>query len=152
MQINKELYLTSVFNGYNRKIWDHISLKTLTIEFDSESADFYDSIFKCLEISPNKYFDEVLTKYLEDERLSDALHNILDRFTKFTPQALLVYTWANAIWRKDMDEKRVKPIVAIYATFGDRMSNFLEVDRDCKYFIYSDDLDLNQHKPFEHKH
>lgn len=45
MQINKELYLTSVFNGYNRKIWDHISVKTLTIEFDLESADFYDLIF-----------------------------------------------------------------------------------------------------------
>ena len=146
---NNELYLTNVFNGYNRKIRDHISLKPLTFDLDSESADFYDSLFNCLEISPNKYFDMVLSEYLEDETMSHALHIILDRFDKYTPQALLVYTWANSIWRNDLDDKIIKPIFAIYTTFGERMSKFLEVDRDCKYFIHSDDLHPDSEKKYE---
>ena len=145
-QNNDILYLANVFNGYSRKTRDHISLKTLDVNIHEESVYFYNSIFEHLGINPLTYFKHVLENNLKNdenkEGIMNALSKSLDGFERYSAQGLLIYTWANAIWKKNIDDKKlVKPVFGIYTTFGDRMSKFLEIPNDAKYFIHSDDLD-----------
>ena len=151
---NDVLYLINIFNGYNRKNShrDHIFLKPLDINFDMSTIDFYNSIFHYLDIHTVTYFKEVLKKYLEDDtdRIWDSLSQILDGFEGYTAYGILDYGNVNKLWEKGngVNERRkeVKPVFAIYATFGERMCKFLEIDNDSKYFIHSHDLDFSNRR------
>ena len=126
-QYNSELYLSNIFNSFNKKNKNHLSIKTLTINDAEESRNIYNDILNFLEIHPNEYLHSVLTKKITEEFANHGLPELLS------------YSWENDQFTPEQDI--TKPVFALYATFGSRMSEFLNIQKDTKYFIHSDDLD-----------
>ena len=126
---NSELYLSNIFDSFNKKNRNHVSLKTLNINDGDESRHIYEDIIKFLEIKPDEYLRAVITKDIRDEFTSQSLPD------------LLTYSWENDLYGPEHDI--TKPVFALYATFGTRMADFLNIHKDTKYFIHSDDLDMN---------
>ena len=126
---DSELYLSNIFDSFNKKNRNHVSIKTLNISDAKESAQFYEDIMKFLEIKPDEYLDTVLTKKIKEE------------FANYSLPDLVSYSWDNDLF--DPEQDITKPVMALYTTFGTRMADFLNIHKDTKYFIHSDDLDMD---------
>ena len=84
-------------------------------------------MFKYLEINLDEYFS-----------LVDTL-KVKGKMTTYTLSDLLAYGEESALNEPEKDI--TQPVFGLFATFGLKMANFLNIDRDTKYFIHSDDLD-----------
>ena len=123
-----ELYLTSIFDNFDTENRNHIALKRLKIEDDILAAQIYEDFFEFLKIDPREYMKTVITKEVRDAVHDNTLSDILS------------YSMEHNMLGPEREI--TKPVMAIYTTFGSRVSEFLNIHKDTKYFIHSDDLDM----------
>ena len=119
----------------NRK--DHIWLKHLEDLTINEKYNFFDTLFNILDIDKYKYLRDIIHKNLNFSKIQARryVNRIKDSEGNEykTIQNLFVAESYKALWK----HKKLVPQLVLYATFGDKMCDYLSINRDTKIVIVS---------------
>lgn len=119
----------------NRK--DHIWLKHLEDLPTDEKYYFFDTLFNILDIDKYKYLRDVIHKNLNFSKIQARryVNRIKDSEGNEykTIQNIFDAEGYKALWK----HVKLVPQLVLYATFGDKMSDYLSINRDTKIVITS---------------
>ena len=145
------------FNPATNKPFGFYTLPTTQTQ--EERYDFFEKIMSLLSIDPISYVKDVCYSFRKNDiRLIERIfHKIklenrgnLSRLKELYYNDLFKFLWDKKPKREPLNSETNAPIIAMYITYGDRMSKFLSVDYNTRVFVgycmmhYINPYDSNQ--------
>ena len=154
-------FTKKIIEEYKPEDEESIWFKTLPVSMNQEDRyDFFEKLLRVLSIDPIAYVKSVAHVFRPNEKrfvektfnkIKSDNSETLTRLKELYYSDMYASLWEDKKRRKDERESdEITPIIAVYITYGDRMSKFLSVDDTAKFFIgycgfqYTSPFDSNQ--------